>query len=293
MRLASFLDGAGPAIGLVFEGGLVPARSLIEAAPASIAELVASPDRLAALRRAADSGVDGVARRPLDKVTLLPPVATPSKIIAIGQNYPEHAREGGAEVPAAPLVFAKLPSAIVGHGAAIEWDGAKVRQVDYEAELAVVIGRTARNVSRAEAMDYVLGFTCLNDVSARDLQFGDGQWVRGKSLDTFCPMGPLLVTPDELDDPHRLGIRCFVNGECVQDGTTSEMFFDVPDIVSFCSTWFTLHPGDVIATGTPPGVGAFRDPPRFLQNGDIVEVEIEGVGRLVNVCRASAAEIPA
>jgi 2-keto-4-pentenoate hydratase/2-oxohepta-3-ene-1,7-dioic acid hydratase in catechol pathway len=138
------------------------------------------------------------------------------------------------------------------------------------------------------ALDHVLGYTCLNDVSARDLQFGDGQWTRGKSLDTFCPMGPVVVTCDELDASD-LAIRCLVNGETVQDSRTSRMFFGVADIVSYCSTAFTLAPGDVIATGTPSGVGAFRNPPRFLQDGDEVVVEIEGIGRLVNRCRVDAA----
>jgi 2-keto-4-pentenoate hydratase/2-oxohepta-3-ene-1,7-dioic acid hydratase in catechol pathway len=157
--------------------------------------------------------------------------------------------------------------------------------VDYEAELGVVIGTTARRVSAEGAYAYVAGYTCLNDVSARDLQFGDKQWVRGKSLDTFCPMGPWLVTRDELPDPHTLAIRCSVNGELLQDSNTSELIFGVPELVSFLSHAFTLLPGDVIATGTPSGVGVFRKPPRFLKDGDAVVVEIEGIGRLENSCR--------
>ena len=149
----------------------------------------------------------------------------------------------------------------------------------------MVIGRTARRVSRENALDHVFGYTCLNDVSARDLQFGDGQWVRGKSLDTFCPMGPALVTADEIGDPQRLAISCTVDGEVVQSSTTAMMYFGVAEIISYCSRSFTLEPGDVIATGTPAGVGVFREPPRFLGDGDRVAVEIERIGRLENVCR--------
>ncbi len=153
----------------------------------------------------------------------------------------------------------------------------------------MVIGRTARRVSQADALDYVLGYTCLNDVSARDLQFGDGQWVRGKSLDTFCPMGPVLVTADEIPDPQALAISCRVDGEILQEASTADMFFGVAEIISHCSQAFTLEPGDVIATGTPGGVGIFRDPPILLGDGDEVVVEIEGIGRLRNVCRVRAA----
>ena len=164
-------------------------------------------------------------------------------------------------------------------------------QVDYEAELAVVIGRTARRVSEADALDYVLGYTCLNDVSARDLQFGDGQWARGKSLDTFCPMGPALVTADEIPDPQDLDISCCVGDRIVQSANTSQMYFGVAAIISYCSQSFSLEPGDVIATGTPGGVGIFRDPPVLLADGDEVTVEIEGVGRLRNTCRHEHAAV--
>jgi 2-keto-4-pentenoate hydratase/2-oxohepta-3-ene-1,7-dioic acid hydratase in catechol pathway len=177
----------------------------------------------------------------------------------------------------------------VGHGAEIRWDPALTTQVDWEAELGVVIGRRTRHVGRGEALDAVLGYTCLNDVSARDIQFPDGQWTRGKSLDTFCPMGPVLVTPDELGDPQDLAIRCLVNGEAVQDSRTSQMYFGVAEIIAYCSQAFTLEPGDVIATGTPSGVGTFRTPPRYLADGDEVVIEIEGIGRLVNTCRVGPA----
>jgi 5-carboxymethyl-2-hydroxymuconate isomerase len=163
--------------------------------------------------------------------------------------------------------------------------------VDFEAELAVVIGRTCRRVDAADALDFVAGYTCLNDVSARDLQYSDRQFVRAKSLDTFCPMGPWLVTADEISNPQSLAIRCLVNGDVMQSASTADMVFSVAELVSFCSRAFTLEPGDVIATGTPSGVGWFREPRRMLRNGDIVEVEIERIGRLVNRCREEPPEV--
>jgi len=211
-------------------------------------------------------------------------VPNPSKVVAMGLNYMDHCREQNIEPPKEPIIFAKFPSAVVGPGAAIRWDPALTQQVDYEAELAVVMGRTARRVSAAEALDYVAGYTICNDVSARNLQFGDGQWVRGKSLDTFCPLGPWLVTRDEIPDPHNLAIRCTVNGDVLQDSTTAEVIFRVDQLIEFISRAFSLLPGDVIATGTPDGVGVFRSPQIFLQDGDVVTVEIEGLGQLTNPC---------
>jgi 2-keto-4-pentenoate hydratase/2-oxohepta-3-ene-1,7-dioic acid hydratase in catechol pathway len=206
-------------------------------------------------------------------------------VVAIGRNYREHTNEEGADPPTAPLIFAKWPSAVVGPDAEIRWDPALTTQVDYEAELAVVIGRRAHRVTVEAALGHVFGYTCLNDVSARDLQFGDGQWTRGKSLDTFCPIGPQIVTADEIEDPQDLAISCTVNGERLQESRTSAMYFGIAEIIAHCSLAFTLEPGDVIATGTPGGVGVFRDPPRFLAEGDRVVVEIERIGRLENVCR--------
>jgi 2-keto-4-pentenoate hydratase/2-oxohepta-3-ene-1,7-dioic acid hydratase in catechol pathway len=224
-----------------------------------------------------------------DERSLGSPVPAPRQVLAIGLNYREHAAEEGVDAPPAPLVFAKFPSSVTGPGADIRWDRALTDQVDYEAELGVVIGRRARRVSPEDALSTVLGYTCLNDVSARDIQFGDGQWTRGKSLDTFCPTGPVIVTADELGDPGDLAIRCFVNGEERQAARTSQLYFGVAEIISYCSQAFTLEPGDVIATGTPGGVGAFRDPPIWLGDGDEVVVEIERVGRLVNRCRTETA----
>jgi len=224
---------------------------------------------------------------PLAEVVLAPPVTRPSKIIALGLNYQDHADEGKATVPEVPLVFAKFPNSVIGPNQEITWHREVTKKVDYEAELAVIIGKTIHNCPENEAMDAVFGYTCANDVSARDLQFGDGQWVRGKSLDTFCPLGPWLVTADEVPDPHALAIRCRLNGKVMQDSHTSLMIFKIPMVISFLSRHFTLVPGDVILTGTPHGVGAFLDPSVYMKDGDEVAVEIEKVGRLVNTCRVT------
>ncbi|NPA90698.1 MAG: fumarylacetoacetate hydrolase family protein [Chloroflexi bacterium] len=220
-----------------------------------------------------------------ENAPLLHPLIAPSKIIGIGLNYKDHCEEQGVEPPDHPTVFAKFPSALQRPGGFIQWSRELTQQVDYEAELAVIIGRVARHVRASEAYYYVFGYTAANDVSARDIQFGDKQWVRGKSLDTFAPLGPWVVTQDEIGDPMNLAIRCRVNGEIRQESTTANMIFSVPELIEFLSRSFTLLPGDIILTGTPAGVGIFRDPPRLLQDGDRVEVEIEHIGTLTNTCR--------
>lgn len=207
---------------------------------------------------------------PVNTVTLLPPV-TPSKLICLGRNYIEHAQEHGAEVPAEPLLFLKPPSAVIGPGQAIELLPG-MGKVEHEVELVAVIGRKGRFISQGEALDYVLGYTCANDVSARDYQFKDGQWARAKSFDTFCPLGPWINTGL---NPADLAVRCRVNGETRQDSRTSRMVFNVPFLIEYISRVMTLLPGDVILTGTPAGVGP-------IQPGDVVEVEVEGVGVLRN-----------
>lgn len=218
----------------------------------------------------------------LEDVKLYPPVARPGKIIGIGLNYEDHAQETGAEIPEKPIVFAKYPNTITGPGNAIVIPKI-TEQADYEAELAVVIGRKARHVEAEEALDYVFGYMNANDVSSRDLQFSEGgQWTRSKSIDTFAPIGPYLVTKDEIEDPQSLSVKCTLNGEVVQEGTTEKMIFTVAEIVSFLSTGMTLEPGDIIMTGTPPGVGVAREPQVFLKDGDEVTIEIEGLGALTN-----------
>jgi 2-keto-4-pentenoate hydratase/2-oxohepta-3-ene-1,7-dioic acid hydratase in catechol pathway len=284
--LISARTTAGETLGVLVGDRWLPATEVLDGGPTTMADLVAGGPRALASLRAGIAGSSIADRgRQLADTDLLAPLPRPGKIVAIGRNYREHAVEEGVEPPPAPLIFAKWPSSVVGHGAEVRWDPRLTGQVDYEAELAVVIGRAARWVGVDEALDHVLGYTCLNDVTARDIQFGDGQWVRGKSLDTFCPMGPALVTADEIGDPQDLGICCSVGDERVQDARTSAMYFGVAEIISYCSRSFTLEPGDVIATGTPGGVGAFRDPPRFLGDGDRLTVEIERIGRLENICR--------
>ncbi|MCB9450271.1 MAG: fumarylacetoacetate hydrolase family protein [Anaerolineaceae bacterium] len=224
-------------------------------------------------------------RLPLDEVTLIRPLR-PGKIICIGRNYAAHAAETGSEVPKAPLIFAKFPSAVIGPNETITWDESITKEVDWEGELGVVIGQRARNVSEDDAYQYVFGYTIGNDVSARDLQLRtDGQWTRGKSLDTFCPLGPWIVTPDEVPDPHNLTVKTVVNDDVRQDGHTKDMIFKVPTLIAYCSRMFTLEPGDVILTGTPPGVGEGRDPKLFLKDGDTVAISISGLGELTNPCR--------
>lgn len=212
----------------------------------------------------------------------LAPFPPPSKIIAVGLNYRDHAAEVELELPERPLLFAKWPNALIGDGEAIRLPRCS-SEVDFEAELGVVIGTAASApVAADDALALVGGYTCLNDVSARDIQFGDGQWTRGKSFDTFCPVGPHVVPAAAVPDPQALRVRCLVNGDVMQDAPTSDMVFSVAELVSFISGCVSLEPGDLIATGTPPGVGFTRTPPRYLTPGDVVTVEIPGVGTLTN-----------
>src|SRR5919197_1708828 len=215
------------------------------------------------------------------------PIERPQKIVCVGLNYRDHAEEQGIELPKAPLLFAKWPNTLIGPGEPIVIPPVTER-VDYEAELGVVIGERVRGVSEENALEAVRGYLCLNDVSARDLQFSDKQWVRGKSLDTFCPIGPELVPAAQIPDPQALAIRAIVNGEVLQDSSTEQMIFGVAQIVAYVSRAITLEPGDLIATGTPAGVGAFREPPIFLQAGDEVTIENEALGALTNPVRAAA-----
>ena len=209
------------------------------------------------------------------------PIDRPGKIICVGLNYRDHAEEQGTALPEAPLLFAKWQNTLIGPGEAIVIPPV-VTKCDYEAELGVVIGERVRDVSAENALEAVAGYVCVNDVSARDLQFADGQWTRGKSPDTFCPVGPALVSRDDLPDPQALPIRAILNGETVQESTTANMIFGVAEVIAYVTRTITLEPGDLIATGTPAGVGAFRDPPLFMRPGDEITIEIEGIGSLTN-----------
>lgn len=226
-------------------------------------------------------------RFPLEECTLHAPLR-PRKMIAIGRNYADHIKEMGNATPEQPLMFAKLPSSLIGHGQTITWSASTSQQVDWEGELAVVMGKRVSNISADEALKAVYGYTIANDVSARDLQQSEPQWIRAKSLDTFCPMGPALITKHDVSDPQNLHITTTLNGEKMQDASTNLMLHRVDALISYISRWVTLEPGDVILTGTPSGVGKGQNPPRFLQDGDVVSITIDGFGTLTNPCKVTA-----
>jgi len=222
----------------------------------------------------------------LSEAQLLAPVEHVGKIVCVGVNYLDHCRETDTTPPAEPLLFAKFPSIVSGSGAVVSWSQALTAQVDFEAELVVSIGTQARDLPPKAALHHVAGYMCGNDLSARDLQLGDGQWIRGKNLDGFCALGPCLVTEDEVPDPQSLAIECRVNNKPMQSSNTSEMIFDVAEIISYCSSHFTLEPGDLIMTGTPHGVALGRTPSPWLADGDVVVVTIEGLGDLTTICQS-------
>jgi acylpyruvate hydrolase len=263
MRLVSYRSDGGWRAGVVDGDAIVDAGASVRALLAR-GEVAADGERLAR-----------------DSVRLGPPVPDPSKIVCLGLNYRDHAEESGLTPPSAPMFFAKFPNSLIGPGERIV-PPATTQKVDYEAELAVVIGRRGRDIAAADALDHVAGAMPFNDVSARDLQLANNLWTGGKAIDTFGPCGPELVLLDEIEDLQALPIRARVNGETLQDGTTADMIFGVAETIAFLSQIMTLEPGDIIATGTPAGVGQSRDPQVFLRSGDVVEIEIEGLGTLSN-----------
>jgi 2-keto-4-pentenoate hydratase/2-oxohepta-3-ene-1,7-dioic acid hydratase in catechol pathway len=283
MKLVTYLSGSQASIGAVDERGVVDLSAI---APDMLSLIAAGPvglDRARALLASASAPI------PLGAVTLLAPIPRPRRnIMCLGLNYAEHARESaearGREYRqhAHPVFFTKATHTINRHEGAIPFDPAVSEQIDWEAELGVIIGRSGKNIPMAEAYDHVFGYTCLNDVSARDLQANHSQFFKGKSLDGACPLGPWIVTADEIPDPHGLHIACRVNGVTKQDSSTAHMIFRIPDILAILSRGMTLDAGDIIATGTPSGVGFARKPPEFLKPGDVVEVEIEKIGVLRN-----------
>ncbi len=277
MRIAAFERGGKEEWGLVAGEGIVPAASA--GLPADLASLFAR-DPLELLAEVRTLPVPSLR---LSDVALRAPLRPP-KIVCVGLNYADHAAETGMKIPKEPVLFAKLPNSVAGPHDDIRCPGF-VERLDYEAELGVVVGRRAKGVASARAMEHVLGYVAVNDVSARDLQMRDGQWTRSKSMDTFCPAGPWIVTRDGVPDPHRLRIWARVNGEVRQDSSTANMTVKVPDLIAYISRSITLEPGDLIATGTPAGVGMARRPPAFLKEGDVVEVEVESVGTLRNRVR--------
>ena len=259
-------------------------RGLAPPAGGMLRLLYAGPRALADIARRAEAlARDDSRLRPLGEVPLLAPVPRPGKIVAVGRNYADHAKETGVDPFEKPRIISKLPSSVTGPGSVVKRP-AGVAKMDFEAELAVVIGGFASNVPRARALDFVAGYTALNDISAREFQFdvSPPQTTFAKSMDGFCPMGPWLVTKDEIPDPQALDLTCFVNGEVMQRGGTADMIFPVERLIEHVTQYMTLEPGDVIATGTPAGVGAFRRPPVWLKPGDRVRVEISGIGVLEN-----------
>jgi acylpyruvate hydrolase len=283
MRLLSFHIEDGPAAAAVQLGeDLVPVSAL-DAPSTTVRGLLAALDAegLRELQRRAEQAS---ARISLADVTLHAPITDPQKIICLGLNYRDHAEETGQDIPTAPMWFAKFANSLIGSGQEIVLPAAHAEYVDYEAELALVIGRPASNVTAEAALSHIAGAMPFNDVSARDLQLQNPLWTSGKAIDTFAPCGPALVTLDEIDDLQALGLRTQVNGELLQQGTTANLIFGPAEVVAWLSRTMTLLPGDVIATGTPAGVGAAQG--RFLRDGDTVEVEIDGLGSLRNTVRA-------
>jgi 2-keto-4-pentenoate hydratase/2-oxohepta-3-ene-1,7-dioic acid hydratase in catechol pathway len=282
MRLATYAAQDGARAAVLVGDALVPAAAL--GARGAVRELLAANDaaELHALgERAAAAAGDAI---PLADAELLAPVPDAEKIVCIGLNYRDHAQETGQEIPAAPMWFAKFANSLCGSRQPVVLPAAHAEYVDYEAELALVIGREARNVAESDALSYIAGAMPFNDVSARDLQLQNPLWTSGKAIDTFAPCGPALVTLDEISDLGDLGLRTRVNGETLQEGTTRNLIFGPAELVAWLSRTLTLRPGDIIATGTPAGVGAAQG--RFLRDGDTVEVEVDGLGTLANPIRA-------
>lgn len=286
MLLVTFSDSAGPRPGVLRDGGVVDLATVSPSAPSDLLALVAAgPEVVAGLAARLDAAT-GLRVLPLDTVTLHAPFR-PGKIIGVGLNYVEHVEESSRtldtdkDLPSRPVLFSKPGTAVVGPGEPIRHDGDLTQQLDWECELAVVIGRTARRVSEAEALDHVFGYSIVNDISARD-QRRSGQWFFSKGQDSYAPFGPAIRTADEVPDPQTLDLGLKVNGEVKQKGNTANMLFKVATLIADISSGVTLEPGDVIATGSPQGVGAAQNPPQFLQPGDVVEATIEGIGTLRN-----------
>jgi 2-keto-4-pentenoate hydratase/2-oxohepta-3-ene-1,7-dioic acid hydratase in catechol pathway len=287
LRLCTFRTTGEPLLGAETAAGFVDLRAVDPQLPPTLHALLADgADGMVRARRALDA-VRAEHVVPRERITLLPPIPNPSKIVCIGLNYRDHAAEVKLDLPEHVTVFAKWPNTLIGDGAPIVIP-AESHRVDYEAELAFVIGARARHVDEADAYDVIAGYTCFNDVSVRDYQMRTSQWTLGKVFDTHGPCGPVLVTRDEIPDPHALRIRCSIGGETLQDSSTAQLVFGIPRLVAELSAVMTLEPGDIVATGTPAGVGTSRTPKRWIRPGERVRVEIEGIGVLENPAVAEA-----
>ena len=281
MRWATVTTGRGPRACGLRGDRYIDINAADPGLPATVRGLLGLGE--VALLRISEAIAHGTEALDAASATLLAPIPDPQKIVCLGLNYRDHAAESGMEPPPEPVLFSKYATAIIGPGATIELPACS-DQVDYEAELVVVVGKAGRDISEADALSHVGGYMVGHDVSARDWQLNKPgkQWMAGKTFDTFAPTGPHLVTADEVPDPHALRIRLRLNGETMQDSNTDQLIFGVPFIISYLSQIFTLQPGDLIFTGTPPGVGMARTPPVWLRDGDSVEVEIDGLGTLHN-----------
>lgn len=299
MRLYRYLWEEKPCLGILDGEEVIPAEAIFELAGYSAPEAVrhadlktiaGAPDAVVVrlqetLKEAKQRGVDRhLPRVPLSQVRPLAPIPRPGKFICVGLNYRDHCEEQNLEPPKSPVLFAKFANAIANPGDEIRKPQV-TSKLDFEGELGVVIGRGGKHIPQAEALDHVFGYTIVNDVSARDVQKQDGQWLRAKSMDGFAPIGPCITTTDEIPDPQTLALRTTVNGVVMQDSHTSRMIFSVAMLIEFISRCMTLEPGDIISTGTPSGVGVWRNPPVFLQDGDVVRIEIERIGVLQNTVR--------
>ncbi len=295
MRYLTYDDGQGSRLGALRGDNIIDIARLMDGGPASMLELIqAGPARWQAVAERfgqiqdADLTIANLAR-PYDEKIVLAPIPKPLKnVVCLGRNYYKHLLEGAIargeddKPPEAPIYFTKAPTAVTGPFSQIELDETVTKQLDWEVELGLIIGVGGRKISKETALDHVFGYTVINDLSARDLQFKHQQWFKGKSLDGSCPMGPVVVTPDELPNPVHIPLRLRVNGVTKQDANTEQMMFDIPTQISDISLALTLEPGDIISTGTPDGVGAFAKPPQFLKPGDIMETEVEGIGVMRN-----------
>lgn len=282
MKLITYQSDTGPKLGAIVDDRAIDLCAVDDTLPATMMDLLAAGEAGMAQAATAVASADAATHgQPLEEVTLLPPVVRPGKVIALGRNYAAHAKEGGAEPPEYPMLFHKTATSLIGHGGTVRIP-AGTNRVDYEAELAVIIGKVCKNVEEADAFDYIAGYTVANDITARDWQRLTTQFTAGKMVDTFGPLGPALVTKDEAPDPANMSVKSILNGQMMQDGNTKMMIFSVPFIVSYISKISTLEPGDVILTGTPEGVGYARKPPIYMKDGDVITIEVEGLGTLTN-----------
>jgi 2-keto-4-pentenoate hydratase/2-oxohepta-3-ene-1,7-dioic acid hydratase in catechol pathway len=281
MRLVTYESDGKRKVGAQVDDQIVDLAAGNECIPGNMrCFLGGGEETLAAAKAVVDSGEHRVAA---SSVTIKAPIYNPEKVICVGLNYADHAAESGMEPPPEPVLFCKFPNAIIGPNEAIQLPH-ESNEPDYEVEMVIVIGKAGRRISKEDAMDYVAGYTVGHDVSARDWQLKKpgGQWMMGKTFDTFAPLGPAIVTPDEISDPHNLGIRLILNGETMQDSTTEQLIFKTDELIAYISQVVTFQPGDLIFTGTPPGVGFAKKPPLFLKAGDHCVCEVDEIGRLEN-----------